>query len=113
MSALIFTRDLHWIFRELPVPDIGIDALVEVVSEGEATGEWIALQVKSGESFFREKSAEGFVYRGDADHLEYWLNLPIPTLLVLCSSETTAAGGSRSTIRALNTQARVGRPSSR
>jgi len=32
LTSLIFTRDLQWIFREQPVSDVGIDALVEIVS---------------------------------------------------------------------------------
>lgn len=87
LSGLVFTRDLNWIFREQPVSDVGIDALVEVVSEGSATGELLALQIKSGDSFFREKTDEGFVFRGDNCHLEYWLRYPIPVLLILCSPE--------------------------
>jgi hypothetical protein len=87
LAGLVFTRDLHWIFREQSVSDVGIDALVEVVSAGTATGDLLALQVKSGTSFFRERTAEGFVFRGDVDHLEYWLRYPIPVLLILCSPE--------------------------
>lgn len=87
LAGLTFTRHLGWIFRELPVTDIGIDAVVEVVSEGAATGEWIALQVKSGNSYLRERTSDGFVFRGDAQHLEYWLGCPIPVLLILCSPE--------------------------
>jgi Domain of unknown function (DUF4365) len=87
LSGLIFTRDLNWIFREQPVSDVGIDALVEIVSAGAATGDLLALQLKSGDSFFCERTDEGFAFRGDADHLEYWLRYPIPVLLILCSPD--------------------------
>lgn len=87
LSQLKFTRDLGWIFREQSVSDVGIDALVEIVSAGFATGDLLALQVKSGDSLFRERTDEGFVFRGDADHLEYWLRYPIPVLLILCSPD--------------------------
>ncbi len=85
LAGLIFTRDLGWIFREQPVSDVGVDALVEIVLAGHATGDLLALQVKSGDSFFRERTDEGFVFRGDTYHLEYWLRYPIPVLLILCS----------------------------
>lgn len=85
LASLTFTRDLHWIFREQPVSDVGIDGIVEIVSEGFATGDVLALQVKSGDSFFRERTAEGFVFRDHAHHLEYWLRYQIPVLLILCS----------------------------
>ncbi|HEV3077871.1 MAG TPA: DUF4365 domain-containing protein [Thermoanaerobaculia bacterium] len=84
LSSLIVSRKLGWIFREQPV-DVGIDALVEIVSTGNATGELLALQVKSGDSYFRERTDEGFVFRGDARHLEYWLRYPVPVILILCS----------------------------
>jgi hypothetical protein len=87
LASHIFTQHLHWIFREQPVLDIGIDALVEVLSGETPTGDLLAVQVKSGASYFREKTAEGFVFRGDTDHLEYWLRYPIPVLLILCSPE--------------------------
>jgi hypothetical protein len=85
LSSLLVTRKLGWIFREQPVSDVGIDALVEIVSTGAAAGELLAVQVKSGDSYFRERTAEGFVFRGDAGHLEYWLRYPVPVILILCS----------------------------
>ena len=85
MASLIFTRDLQWIFREQPVSDVGIDAIVEIVSAGSATGNLLALQIKSGDSFFDQPTEDGFLFRGDAQHLGYWLRYPIPVLLILCS----------------------------
>ena len=84
LTELAFTRDMGWIFREQPISDVGVDAVVEVVSDGVATGDLLALQLKSGDSFFNETTDEGFVYRGDSDHLEYWKRYAAPVVLVLC-----------------------------
>ena len=64
--------------------DVGIDAHLEIVVEGVATGRLLALQIKSGESYFREAVPEGFVYRGDEAHLNYWINHSLPVVLVIC-----------------------------
>lgn len=85
LTGLVFTRELGWVFRPQPEKDIGVDALVEVISESTPTGDWIALQIKSGAAYFRERTDAGIVFRGDTPHLQYWLSLPIPVLLILCS----------------------------
>jgi hypothetical protein len=84
-------NDLHWLFREQVVSDVGIDAHLEIVVEGLATGRLLALQIKSGESYFREAVAEGFVYRSDEAHLSYWLNHSLPVVLVICKPGTQEA----------------------
>ena len=44
---------LGWTFREQPVSDYGIDAHIELVKDNKATGQLIALQIKSGKSWFK------------------------------------------------------------
>lgn len=56
-TQLLFKR-LGWIFREQPIEDYGIDAHVEVVENNTPTGTLIALQIKSGKSWFKEKTAK-------------------------------------------------------
>jgi uncharacterized protein DUF4365 len=88
LTNFIFEHRLHWTFRELTGPDFGIDALVEIISDGNTTGDLIALQVKSGESYLDERTDKGFVFREeDKRHLEYWQLYSIPVLLILCSPE--------------------------
>lgn len=41
-----------WLFREQMIHDYGIDAHVEITNENYPTGELIAIQIKSGMSFF-------------------------------------------------------------
>lgn len=79
---------LGWTFREQPVSDYGIDAFVEIIEENNATGKLIALQIKSGESWFREKTEKGFTFRGDGQHLTYWKEYSIPVIIVLCNTKT-------------------------
>jgi hypothetical protein len=74
---------LGWIFREQPIADVGIDALIEICEQGKPSGRLIALQIKSGDSYFKESSAEGFVYRGSNAHLDYWSGHSLPVFLVL------------------------------
>lgn len=87
---LLFER-LGWIFREQPIEDYGIDAHVEVVENNTATGKLIALQIKSGKSWFKEKNSEGFVFRGKTEHLEYWQQHSLPVMIVLYQDDEQIA----------------------
>lgn len=73
-----------YIFREQPISDYGIDAQIEVVQDDNVTGELIAIQIKSGASWLKEESEEGFIFRGDNEHLHYWLDHSLPVIVVLC-----------------------------
>lgn len=79
--------DMNWIFRDQPVSDYGVDAHVEIVEEGGPTGQLIALQIKSGPSWFRRRG-DFFVYQGKSRHLKYWENHSLPVLLVLHNPES-------------------------
>lgn len=87
---LLFER-LGWIFREQPTEDYGIDAHVEVVENNTATGKLIALQIKSGKSWFKEKTSNGFVFRGKTEHLEYWQQHSLPVIIVLYQDDEQIA----------------------
>lgn len=73
-----------YIFREQTVSDYGIDAHIELVDGDNVTGKLIAVQIKSGSSWLKEKSKEAFIFRGDKEHLKYWLEHSLPVLIVLC-----------------------------
>ena len=45
----------NWMFREQPIDDIGIDAHMEFVDSSGKPKQLLALQIKSGASWFREK----------------------------------------------------------
>jgi hypothetical protein len=86
--ARIVTHDLGWVFRERPFEDFGVDAHVEIVEDGVISGKLLAIQIKSGPSFFRESSGEGWWYRPSARHVEYWLQYSLPVVIVMYHPET-------------------------
>ena len=81
---------MEWMFREQPVNDYGIDAQVEPFSDG-PTGRLLALQIKAGPAYFKEKTKQGIVYRGVADHLDYWMRHCLPVIVVLRDSAKRVA----------------------
>ena len=86
----LFFETFGWIFkRNHQEHDFGIDGQVEVVtSDGELTGQLLAVQIKYGKSFFQEKNQRGYVYRGESKHLNYLANYPIPVLIILCHPDS-------------------------
>ncbi len=88
---LTVVDDLGWIFREQPTEDYGIDAHIEVV-EDEPTGRLLALQIKSGKSYFAKPTPDGagVTYYIDPEHLEYWLAHSLPVLVVLVRPDGSA-----------------------
>ena len=55
-------NQLGLIFREQPIDDYGIDAQIETVKDGYATGKLIAVQIKSGDSYIKKVSDEYIVF---------------------------------------------------
>ncbi|MBC9207112.1 DUF4365 domain-containing protein [Roseomonas aerophila] len=87
--GLIFTKRLKWFFREQAVSDFGVDAEVEIAdAKAVPTGQLIALQIKSGTSFFQHKNADGYTFYGEPRHLEYWLRHSLPVFLIIHNPET-------------------------
>jgi hypothetical protein len=80
-----------WAFRELHESDFGIVGLVEPFAGGRPSGRYIALQIKSGRSWFEEATAGGWVFRESHDrNLVSWLRWCLPVLLLLHDPETGA-----------------------
>lgn len=79
----IFTSKFNWIFREQPISDMGIDAHIEIVNDGVATGQLIGLQIKTGESYWKEQSNGNFVYYIDDEHYSYWLSHSLPVFIII------------------------------
>ncbi|GGA29067.1 DUF4365 domain-containing protein [Dyella nitratireducens] len=77
-ASFKFTRVLGWPCRLQDV-DIGIDAEIEIVEEGGATGNVVKLQIKS----FDHITATGKhdVYVDEAD-IAYWRKFSVPTIVV-------------------------------
>ena len=80
---------LGFAFREQNQRDFGIDAHSELIDEsGQATGRLLGMQVKTGSSYFWEQSEDGFIFRTDREHVEYWLSHSLPVLICLCDVDT-------------------------
>ncbi len=43
----IVTKEIDWIFREQPIVDVGLDAIIEQSEDGNPTGKFLAVQIKS------------------------------------------------------------------
>lgn len=90
-AASIFTN-YGWLFREQFTQDFGIDAHVEIFDEEDSypTGKLLALQIKSGKSFFDEKLPNdgGFVFRPEPKHVHYWLGHTMPVVVLFFNPET-------------------------
>lgn len=84
MCSYIFSK-LGFIFREQPVEDYGVDAIIETRDTDYALGKLIAVQIKSGDSYFYEITDNNVVYRGNIKHYNYWLNHSLPVIIVLYS----------------------------
>jgi hypothetical protein len=90
----IVNLEMAWIYRaqDQSGTDYGVDAQFEVTDdEGVETGRLIGVQVKSGQSYFREKTAEGFINRPSDRHVRYWAAYGLPVILVLVDPKTRAA----------------------
>lgn len=81
VTGLKFTEELDWIFREQTIADVGIDALVEQKINGDPTGKFLAIQIKTGKANFHDTS-KYLVHYVSNIHYHYWLNSNLPVVLV-------------------------------
>lgn len=91
--AQLAVNRIGWFFREQPISDQGVDAIVEDVTvdlrdREEGTGRLLALQIKGGTSWFDERSEAGWWFRFSASHARRWLNLAIPVVVVLVDPDS-------------------------
>ena len=85
-AIAVFASSHGMIWRENIIKDVGIDGQIEyVTSEGKATGRLVAVQVKSGPSYFKHDHGDRWVFYPNHKHLFYWERFPIPVILVLHS----------------------------
>lgn len=89
----IIEIDLDWNFRiNHQEDDFGIDAYIDLISDkGNLTGKSIAMQIKSGDSYFKHKTDFGWKFYGELKHLNYYLNQEIPVILVLVDTKLKKA----------------------
>lgn len=83
----IITKEIGWIFREQSIIDVGLDAIIEQSEDGNPTGKFLALQIKTGKGNF-QISEKKIIYYVSNIHYNYWLNLDIPIILIAHFPET-------------------------
>jgi hypothetical protein len=72
------------ISREQPTHDVGVDIHFEFTdSRGDATGRLLAIQVKTGSSYFANATDGGWWFYIDKRHENYWLGHSLPVILAL------------------------------
>ena len=73
----------NWLFREQPINDIGIDAHMEFI-EDDKPRQLLALQIKSGSSWFKEKKDGYIIFRHiNERQYNYWTMNSLPCIIVL------------------------------
>lgn len=87
----IVTRDLRWFFREQHVVDQGVDGQVETADEGRGTGRLIALQIKTGPSYFKTAKGGGWTFYYSERERQLWLGHALPVMIVLVDLKTDTA----------------------
>jgi hypothetical protein len=86
--ALAAFESIGFAFREQSESDYGIDAHAELIESERPTGQLLGLQLKSGPSYLSETCDDGYVFRTDKEHVEYWQNHALPVLICLCDIGT-------------------------
>lgn len=89
----IIEDKLDWLLRiNHQEDDYGIDVYIDIITEeGHLTGKSIAVQIKSGLSYFKQKTEYGWKYSGENKHLNYYLNHDIPVILVIINTDSQKA----------------------
>jgi hypothetical protein len=84
----IIAGEFGWFFGVNPLPDYGIDAQAEVVTDdGLVTGQWLAIQIKGGNSWFRQAAEDSWTFYDDSDHLAYWLGHSLPVVVIIVDAD--------------------------
>jgi|SRR3989304_1709363 len=64
--------------------ETGIDAILEIRGkEWKGTGKFVAIQLKSGDSFFKNESHDYYSVYVDNDHIDYWLRCCLPIMFII------------------------------
>lgn len=80
----LIAEKMGWMFREQPIDDIGIDAHIEFTEETGTAKQLLGLQIKSGKSWFKNKSGNYIIFRDiDERKYNYWTTNSLPCIIVL------------------------------
>ena len=85
LKCAVLFEENGFVFREQSIVDYGIDAIIESKEGNRPSGKMIAVQIKSGESYFKEIKDDYVIYRVDEKHKNYWINHSLPVIIVLYS----------------------------
>ena len=75
------TSDAIW--RPTPNDDYGLDGELQFTRDGVVTGFIVKVQIKSGPSYLRNKTASGFDYHVSATDAAYWTKVSFLVILVV------------------------------
>jgi len=77
--------DMHAIWRPTNCHDIGVDGQIEFLEPGNfiSTGHIIAVQSKSGPSYFSNQNDNFIKFYPEEKHRRYWIRLKLPIILVI------------------------------
>ncbi|WP_162341169.1 DUF4365 domain-containing protein [Cyclobacterium salsum] len=81
---IIVEEQLGWILRpNHQEDDFGIDGYLDIIDGENVSGKSIAFQSKTGQSYLNELDENHWLFRDSFEHLNYYLNLDIPVLIIL------------------------------
>lgn len=77
--------EMESIWRPTVSNDLGVDGQIELLEEGTSisSGVILAVQVKSGPSYFAHPVENGFNYYPASKHRKYWARINLPVILIL------------------------------
>lgn len=89
----IIEDEIGWIFRKEHLEnDYGIDGYIDIVQDKKyLTGKSIAVQIKTGKSYFKHSTSFGWTFYGESKHLNYYLNNELPVIIILVDEEQKIA----------------------
>jgi hypothetical protein len=89
LVSRLFFEEFKWRFRRVhQEDDFGIDGFVDIVNDNnQVTGRSFAVQVKYGDSYFKESKYSEYWYLGKNQHRNYWLNHPVPVVIILVNPD--------------------------
>lgn len=80
----LIAEENNWLFREQPINDIGIDAHMELTEPTGESKQLLALQIKSGASWFKEQKDGCIIFRDiNERQYNYWTKNSLPCIVVL------------------------------
>lgn len=86
-----FCIAMEAIWRPTTCHDIGVDGQIEFLELNDgatSTGKILAVQVKSGPSYFKYEDDSSFSYYPSPKHRQYWRSLNLPIILVIHNPDT-------------------------